>query len=78
MTISDLLSALAAEGRHATAGQVRNALLTGRAPVAPTDGAGNRQYGPEHLEAMRSYLASDRRPGKRARAERQALACANT
>lgn len=71
MTLSSLLSQAREAGLDAKPHHVHTILVTGRAPAPEIDGAANKIYTAEHLAALRSYLASPRRRGKRPLAERQ-------
>ena len=65
MVLSDFMRLLREDGQSATSGNVQYAFLTGKLGEVEVDGAGNRIFTMRHVAAMREYLASPRRPGRK-------------
>lgn len=65
MVVSEVLALLRSEGRKATPTKIKYAVLTGRVPPLPYDSVGNRNFGPEHVDALRRYLDNPPKTGRR-------------
>ena len=67
MYFHELAAILDREGFHvSSAAFVHHAIRAGHVPETGRDGLNNRLYGPEHLVAIKAYLANpQRRRGKR-------------
>lgn len=60
MCTSDLLNKLRAEGFEVQSWHIGYAVKCGYVPTPPRNGALQFVWGPEHLKALRKYLATSR------------------
>jgi hypothetical protein len=72
MVTGEIIEALAADGLKITRGGIEYALRGGKVSPVPIDGAGNRHFTQRHLDELRAYLRTPRKPGRKPRAERAA------
>jgi len=63
----EVIEELAREGLPATIGKTRRAILVGECPQPAMDGAGNYRWTRAHVDALRKYLTTPRRAGRKPR-----------
>lgn len=64
MTSTELIKTLKGEGLDVTPAKLRYVVLAGYIPQPRRDAVGNWQYSKKHVDSMRSYLQSPRKPGR--------------
>lgn len=64
MTLGDVRRALEQQGVCLTPSQIDYALRANRIAEVPLDGAGNRVFAAQHIDALRRYATTPRRPGR--------------